>query len=93
VPDAPTSAPLTIRTLLCSTKPVADAARPVNAFNSEITTGMSAPPMGSTKRTPKSAAQPRTIASSHSSCTPATVAAPTATAVRSTSPFTTCCPG
>ena len=56
VPEAPTSAPLTIRTLLCSTKPVAAAARPVNAFSSEITTGMSAPPIGSTKRTPKTSA-------------------------------------
>ena len=54
VPDAPTSAPLTIRTLFSSSKPVAAAASPVNAFSSEITTGMSAPPIGSTKRTPKS---------------------------------------
>ena len=54
VPEAPTSIPATIRTVLSSTKPVAAAARPVNAFRSEITTGMSAPPIGSTKRTPKS---------------------------------------
>ena len=45
--------PLTISTLLSSSKPVAAAARPVNAFSSEITTGMSAPPIGSTNRTPK----------------------------------------
>ena len=31
---------------------------PVNAFRSEITTGMSAPPIGSTKRIPKSSAPP-----------------------------------
>ena len=54
VPEAPTSMPLTIRTLFSSSKPVAAAARPVKAFSSEITTGMSAPPIGSTKRTPKS---------------------------------------
>ena len=54
VPDAPTSMPLTISTLFESSNPVAAAARPVNAFSSEITTGMSAPPIGSTNRTPKS---------------------------------------
>ncbi len=54
VPDAPTSAPLTISTLEPSSKPVAAAARPVKAFSSEITTGMSAPPIGSTNSTPKS---------------------------------------
>ena len=63
VPDAPTSMPLTIRTFECSTKPVAAAASPVNAFSSEITTGMSAPPIGSTNITPKSAAT-RIIATS-----------------------------
>ena len=54
VPEAPTSMPLTIRTLFSSSKPPTATARPVNAFRSEITTGMSAPPIGSTKRTPKS---------------------------------------
>ena len=66
VPDAPTSMPLTISTLLSSSKPVAAAASPVNAFRSEITTGMSAPPIGSTKRTPKIAAPPTSTQSSHS---------------------------
>src|SRR6266545_555704 len=46
VPEAPTSMPLTIRTLFSSSNPVAAAARPVKAFRSEITTGMSAPPFG-----------------------------------------------
>ena len=50
--------PATIRTLFSSSKPVAATARPVNAFSSEITTGMSAPPIGSTKSTPKSSAPP-----------------------------------
>ena len=45
-----------ISALLSSTKPVAAAARPVNAFSSEITTGMSAPPIGSTTATPKTSA-------------------------------------
>ena len=37
-----------ISTLLRSAKPVAAAARPVKELSSEITTGMSAPPIGST---------------------------------------------
>ena len=61
VPEAPTSAPAMISTLLCSTKPVAAAARPVNEFSSEITTGMSAPPIAITMSTPSSSAS--TIAS------------------------------
>ena len=52
VPDAPTSAPLMISTLLPSTNPVEAAATPVNEFSSEMTTGMSAPPIGSTNRMP-----------------------------------------
>ena len=57
VPEAPTSVPETISRSLCSTKPVAAAAMPVNEFSSEITTGMSAPPIGSTKSTPSSSAK------------------------------------
>ena len=56
VPDAPTSAPETISRSLCSTKPEAAAAMPVNELSSEMTTGMSAPPIGSTKSTPRSSA-------------------------------------
>ena len=56
VPEAPTSAPATMRTLLWRTKPVADAASPVKALSSEITTGMSAPPIGSTNMTPNTSA-------------------------------------
>ena len=79
VPDAPTSMPLTISTLFSSSKPVAAAARPVKAFSSEITTGMSAPPIGRTKRTPKSDAPATSAHSSHSCSTPATSAMPAAT--------------
>ncbi len=93
VPDAPTSMPLTISTLFSSSKPPAATARPVNAFSSEITTGMSAPPIGSTNSTPKSSAAPIRAQSSHSSWTPATSAIPAATAARKTAPFTTCWPG
>ena len=81
VPEAPTSIPLTIRTFECSTNPVAAAARPVKAFSSEITTGMSAPPIGSTKTIPNSAATPIAAASSQNStetiATAASAIAPT----------------
>ena len=52
--------PATISATLSSANPAAAAASPVNAFSSEITTGMSAPPIGSTKRLPSSAAPIRT---------------------------------
>ena len=54
VPDAPTIMPATISAVLFSAIPVAAADRPVNALSSEITTGMSAPPIGSTIMFPKS---------------------------------------
>ena len=45
-PDAPTSAPAIINPLFIKTKPVAEAAIPEYEFNREITTGISAPPIG-----------------------------------------------
>ena len=42
--------PATIIAVLSSATPVAAADRPVKAFSSEMTTGMSAPPIGSTSR-------------------------------------------
>ena len=59
VPDAPTIIPATIIAVLFSAIPVAAADRPVNAFSSEITTGMSAPPIGSTIMFPSTAAATR----------------------------------
>ena len=56
VPDEPTSVPATIIERLLMVKPSAATARPVNEFNSEMTTGMSAPPMGMTIATPKTSA-------------------------------------
>ena len=60
-PEAPTSAPAMISTGLPITKPAMAAAVPVNEFRSEMTTGMSAPPMGSTIVTPKMSAARTTI--------------------------------
>ena len=51
-PEAPTSEPAMISTLLLSTKPVADAANPDREFKSAITTGMSAPPTDMVSSTP-----------------------------------------
>ena len=55
-PEAPTSAPAMISTGLLMTKPAIAAAVPVNELSSEMTTGMSAPPMGSTSVMPKTSA-------------------------------------
>ena len=51
-PLAPTKDPATINRLLSKTKPVAQAARPEYEFRSDITTGMSAPPIGITSIIP-----------------------------------------
>ncbi len=54
VPADPTTVPAMIMAALSSTKPSKPTASPVNALYSEITTGMSAPPMGSVIATPSS---------------------------------------
>ena len=58
-PEAPTSMPATISAELSSAIPAAAADSPVKAFSSEITTGMSAPPIGSTNMFPSTAAATR----------------------------------
>ncbi len=58
-PEAPTSAPAMMRTGLSSTKPAIATAVPVNEFSRLMTTGMSAPPMGSVIVTPKTSAARR----------------------------------
>ena len=62
-PDAPTSAPAMIRAQLPMTNPAMATAVPVKAFSSEMTTGMSAPPIGSTIVTPNASAARMTISS------------------------------
>ena len=61
VPDAPTRMPAISSRVLPSRKPEAATVMPVNALSSEMTMGTSAPPTGSTSRTPSPAP---TIASS-----------------------------
>ena len=55
-PEAPTIMPATIIAVLFSAKPAAAADNPVIAFSNEMTTGMSAPPMGSTTIRPSTPA-------------------------------------
>ena len=56
VPAEPTTVPAMIIAALLSTKPSNATARPVSALYSEITTGMSAPPIGSVIVTPSTSA-------------------------------------
>ncbi len=58
IPEAPTSEPAIISMLLLSTNPVAAAASPEYELRREITTGMSAPPIGIVARTPST--EPKT---------------------------------
>ena len=53
-PLAPTNEPATIKTLLNNNRPANAAAIPEKEFNKEITTGISPPPIGSTKPMPPS---------------------------------------
>ena len=88
--------PATIRATLSSANPAAAAARPVNAFSSEITTGMSAPPIGSTNRLPSTAAAIRTAMNSACEGSESWLAASTTQPARipaSRMPLTMCWPG
>ena len=83
-PEAPTSDPAIISTLLSSTKPVAAAARPEHELSKAITTGISAPPMGNTSNRPNSEATP-TIAQKASG-SPSTSQAPKPALPRASTP-------
>ena len=72
-PDAPTSMPATISAVLSSAMPAAAALSPVNALSVEITTGMSAPPIGSTAVTPSAPAVRSSSQNRISASAPATM--------------------
>ncbi len=93
VPEAPTIMPATISAGLLSAMPVAAADRPVNALSSEITTGMSAPPIGSTIRLPSAAAQSSSRMMRISEWPPATITTPSTTQARASAPLTSCWAG
>ncbi len=61
MPLAPTKAPATISRLFCTINPEAQAAMPEYEFNRQITTGMSAPPIGITNMIPRASARADTI--------------------------------
>ena len=56
-PDDPSSAPAMMSSLFSSTKPIATADRPAYEFSSEMTVGMSAPPIGMISSTPNTQRQ------------------------------------
>ena len=56
-PEAPTIMPATIMAVLLSASPAAATDNPVRALRSEMTTGMSAPPMGEHHEQPHHAGQ------------------------------------
>ena len=90
VPEAPTIIPATIKAGLSSAIPVAAAERPVKALSIEITTGMSAPPIGSTTALPSRAATISMPMNSSSECAPATRSMPAASARINSTRLTTC---
>ena len=92
-PEAPTSMPPTISATLSSAIPAAAADRPVKAFSSEITTGMSAPPIGSTNMLPSSAAATRITTNSPCDSVPAAIAIAQPTATASSPTLMNCWPG
>ena len=51
-PDAPTKHPATIKAVFNKRTPAKAAAMPDNEFNNEMTTGISPPPIGTTKANP-----------------------------------------
>ena len=53
MPEAPTMVPATIKTFDPMVNPLAATAKPVKELRSEIKTGTSAPPIGSTKAMPR----------------------------------------
>ena len=82
-PDAPTSMPATISAVLSSAMPAAAALRPVKAFRVEMTTGMSAPPIGTTASTPSAPAVSSISQNSSSESLPAAITTASATEIAS----------
>ena len=93
VPEAPTKVPPTIRTGFPRTNPSPATARPVKALSMEITTGMSAPPIGSTKATPRASASRSSRPRPAAPMPPTTTRTPRITMAAATAPFRGCCPG
>ena len=93
MPDAPTSDPAMIRTLLFSTNPVAAAARPEYELRSAMATGMSAPPIGIVSRMPRIDATPTSAQYAQVADGSLAIKTPRPIAVRKSSRLTSCWPG
>ena len=87
-PDAPTRAPEMMSTGLSSTNPAIAAAVPVKEFRREMTTGMSAPPIGRTMVTPKVSAAATTTSRTSAETVLSSVIVPAAPSTSTTSPRT-----
>ena len=100
-PAAPTNMPAIMSAGFCSTKPSRPTASPVKALYTEITTGMSAPPIGKVIKMPYSKAMPKKISMRwgivRTGAAPPTAAntiyAPTMRHASSTTPLNICNPG
>ena len=94
VPLAPTSVPAMISRLDRSSNPVIATASPVNELRSEMTTGMSAPPIGSTNSTPSASASATMTPYAHVGSTPSVTMTQAASPAMASaiSPLTICCP-
>ena len=66
-PEEPTSAPVMISATFSSVKPSAAAAQPEYELSIEMTTGMSAPPMGTMSSTPIRNDKPASAQKCHAS--------------------------
>ena len=92
-PEAPTSEPEMIRPLFRSTNPAAHAARPEYEFKSETTTGMSAPPMGTVIRMPRTAATMMIRILAHCAAGLIAVATPSRITISTIARLVACCNG
>ena len=81
-----------ISKVLLISNPVIATAKPVNELSSEITTGMSAPPIGSTNSTPSSSAPASSATKPHAGNRPSVTTnhAPSAKIPSATSALTIC---
>ena len=93
VPAEPTTMPAMIIAAFCSTKPSNATARPVRALYSEITTGMSAPPIGSVIVTPSTSASTKNaVTTAGLVFMPVAISAPSTTATARISILKNCWP-
>tara|TARA_B000000532_G_scaffold187632_1_gene153667 strand:- start:60 stop:296 length:237 start_codon:yes stop_codon:yes gene_type:complete len=67
-PDDPTSAPVIIKAVFSKVNPIPAAAHPEYEFNIDITTGISAPPIGIISRKPIKNETPNNIQNKFDDC-------------------------